>query len=315
MVWHLCWLSARGDYEQCRDLVQEVSLALWLHFDMLRPEASQQEERAWVRWQTRSVLDLKRRMRRPFLFRLTDKMSKTLVADDSIERQEQLDYIMASLSPDDQRILRLRMEGYRADEIASILGLNRDAVYQRMRRVVLKARRVMLVMLMLLVTSTLAVAVVPQWRKAVFGNPKPAVGDIPTDSVATPPAKTAPCDNIHPCEECGVGCRSERQQVDHLPASDAQVVVSRLNSLCDTIPAVVDPLPTVPTISVTDNHIVVSGIYGERVTVRRMNGTLLSSQDCNGFCIFTIFPDCEYFYAQNSYEIQIGSRPVLVLEL
>ena len=46
MVWRMCWISAHGNYERCRDLVQEVSIALWRHFGQLRPDATLQEERA-----------------------------------------------------------------------------------------------------------------------------------------------------------------------------------------------------------------------------------------------------------------------------
>ncbi|MBR4739425.1 MAG: sigma-70 family RNA polymerase sigma factor, partial [Bacteroidales bacterium] len=40
LVWTLCWARARGDYECCRDLVQEVSLSLWEHYGRLRPNAT-----------------------------------------------------------------------------------------------------------------------------------------------------------------------------------------------------------------------------------------------------------------------------------
>ena len=71
MVWALCWKSARGNRSRCKDLLQEVSITLWIHFDELRPDAVLQEEKAWVRWWTRSVLDLQRRKERPSLLPLT----------------------------------------------------------------------------------------------------------------------------------------------------------------------------------------------------------------------------------------------------
>ena len=57
LVWRMCWFGARGNWDRCNDLVQEVSIALWRHFGQLRPDATLQEERAWVSWQTRSALD------------------------------------------------------------------------------------------------------------------------------------------------------------------------------------------------------------------------------------------------------------------
>ena len=57
LVWRLCWVRAHGDYELCRDLVQEVTLSLWEHYGRLRPHATALQERAWVLWHTRTVLD------------------------------------------------------------------------------------------------------------------------------------------------------------------------------------------------------------------------------------------------------------------
>ena len=79
MVWRLCWVRARGDYERCRDLVQEVSIALWLHLDKLRPGVSLQEEKAWVRWQTRTTLDHLHRSQRPPMVALTFVMLAILI--------------------------------------------------------------------------------------------------------------------------------------------------------------------------------------------------------------------------------------------
>ena len=90
----------------------------------------------------------------------------------------------------------MRLEGYSADEIAQATGLKRDAVYQRIHRIVARMRKMLIVLLFILAASAIAVAVVPQWRKAVFhrstppSSPTPAgTSDhhqTPTDSVATP---------------------------------------------------------------------------------------------------------------------------------
>ena len=170
MVWGLCWKQAHGHYERCCDLVQEVSVALWLHFDDLRPDASPREERAWVRWWTRSVLDLQRRKERPSLLPLTAMVADTVAADDLLMHKEEMEHLMAALSPAEQELVRLHIEGYRSEEIAETMGLSRDAVYQRFHRAVVKMRRVALLLVLLCVAATVAVAVVPQWREQVFSR-------------------------------------------------------------------------------------------------------------------------------------------------
>jgi RNA polymerase sigma factor (sigma-70 family) len=177
MVWRLCWRHARGDWDRCNDLVQEVSIALWEHFGQLRHDATTQEQRAWVRWQTRSVLDLQRRKQHLVTEPFTDAMTETLV-DEPESDKEKVAEVIELLTPEEQRLVRLQLCGYNAAEVAQIMHLTRDAVYQRMHRIIVKARNALLVLFLLLLTSTLTVAVVPQWRQKVF---RPH-GEAPQDS-------------------------------------------------------------------------------------------------------------------------------------
>ena len=169
MVWRLCWKYARGHYDRCCDLVQEVSIALWIHFDDLRPDTLPEEERAWVHWWARSVLDLQRRKERPSLLPLTT-VADTMAADNPLAQQEEMEHLMAALSPEEQRLVKLHIEGYRSREIAEMMGLGRDVAYQRIHRALVKARKAMLVAFLLLVATSIAIAVVPSWRQRVFGG-------------------------------------------------------------------------------------------------------------------------------------------------
>ncbi|MBQ8703306.1 MAG: sigma-70 family RNA polymerase sigma factor [Bacteroidales bacterium] len=136
LVWTLCWARARGDRERCRDLVQDVSLSLWEHFGKLRPEASPFEERAWVAWHTRTVLDHLHRRPSPTLVPLPDNLSASEDHD-----RETLDELLESLTDTDRQLVQLRLEGYNADEIAEQTGLRRDAVYQRLHRIIERLRK------------------------------------------------------------------------------------------------------------------------------------------------------------------------------
>lgn len=131
LVWTLCWTRAHGDYERCRDLVQEVSLSLWEHFGRLRPNAGPLQERAWVLWHTRTVLNHLHRRPSPTLVPLRDD-----VAAEEDDSQEQLDDLLAPFSDSDRQLVQLRLEGYEAAEIAQQLNISRDAVYQRLHRII-----------------------------------------------------------------------------------------------------------------------------------------------------------------------------------
>lgn len=136
LVWTLCWARARGDYERCRDLVQEVSLSLWEHYGRLRPNATRLQERAWVLWHTRSVLDHLHRRPSPTLVPLSGEWPA-----EQNDSRETLDDLMAHLGKDDRRLVEMRLDGFEATEIGKELGIGRNAVYQRLHRIIERLRK------------------------------------------------------------------------------------------------------------------------------------------------------------------------------
>ncbi|MBR4738655.1 MAG: sigma-70 family RNA polymerase sigma factor [Bacteroidales bacterium] len=137
LVWTLCWARARGDYECCRDLVQEVSLSLWEHYGRLRPNATALQERAWVLWHTRTVLDHLHRRLSPTLVPL----SKEMAAEEEGRSAEVIADLLAPLDKEDRLLVKMRLEGYSAEEIGRELGIKRNAVYQRLHRIIERLKK------------------------------------------------------------------------------------------------------------------------------------------------------------------------------
>lgn len=298
MVWRMCWISAHGNYERCRDLVQEVSIALWRHFGRLRPDATLQEERAWVRWQTRSVLDFQRRMQRPTPLPLTPGMADMQAADDILEQQEELEELMSTLNDDERRMLRLQLEGYRADEIAEAMGLKRDAVYQRLHRVVGKMRRVALLLAILCVAATVAVAVVPQWREQVFSRTEEE--KKPEEEAVSPTEIPSPTPVVP--QEVPVDTVAPRQA--WIPPEP----LPHLNAPADT------SLPDLPArkpevgIAYNDGKLILTGLVdGELVVIRNPKGVLVALKRTHGStCTIELTTDR---LSYTTYILQIGHRP------
>lgn len=302
MVWRMCWLSAKGNWARCNDLVQEVSIAMWLHFDTLRPDATPGEVRSWVYWQCRSSLDLQRRLQRPLQQPLTALMAETLAADDSSREKEEIEHLMAVLSPDDQRLLRLHLEGYRADEIAEALGLTRDAVYQRWHRALQKMRSVLVVLLLVAVASGLAIAVVPQWNRAVFHRAEPPEEPEPVPQKHEPEPTAKEADTAVAAMPFDTATPLPLRQPIPLP----ERLSAFMPTYVDTLPSSL-PLKQRVTISVTGPTVIVTGLQGERVTIRSCYGPTLASQECYGIGVFHLFPYDDFFMkGHRSYEIQIG---------
>lgn len=299
MVWRMCWISAHGNYERCRDLVQEVSIALWRHFGQLRPDASLQEERAWVRWQTRSVLDLWRRLQRPSPLPLTDCMVDTVATEDLLEQQEELEELMSTLNDDERRMLRLQFEGYRADEIAETMGLNRDAVYQRMHRAVVKMRRVALLLFLFCLVATMAVAVVPQWREQVFSHTEKEETPVEQEEIKQ-------AENFSPVSVVPLGTLD-----DTVVSRSVWIPPEPIPHLAATVDTALPELPSrKPEVMITfyEGKLTLTGLLdGELVVIRNTKGVLVALKRCHGSSCTIELPVDSYSYT--TYILQIGNRP------
>lgn len=138
LIRYLCAGRSGGDGELCKDLIQEVSIGLWLHLDSYR---SGRLEGAWVYWRARKVLNDYFSHRLPSPERLSIEIANT-VAEEACEGREQLEDIMSHLDPDERRLLELRLEETGVEEIAASLQCSTSAVYKRLRRVMVKAREI-----------------------------------------------------------------------------------------------------------------------------------------------------------------------------
>lgn len=310
MLWRMCRRRAHGDRDLACDLLQEVSIALWENFHKLRPESTLHQERAWVCWQARSVFD--QRDRRPQLNTepLSEVLADTLADEDSLQHKETLDDLLAALSPDEQQMMRLYLEGYSPDEISKQMGLKRDTVYQRMHRATRKMKGAVLLLAALLLTAAVAVAVVPIWRHLLGGS-----DDTPQETVIdtlTPPSDTMASGAVDPAPD---------SVVHHIHKEPRPAVAAMEHLSSEILPVIPTEPPAIPEhndiiLSVNGNRLTVIGAIDELVRIYDMSGILVASRQCNGFCIFDLFPNTEALsFERNNYRIEIGSRPALLLKL
>lgn len=144
-VWRVCYDFAHGDIPRCKDMVQEVWIMLWLKFDTMTSRTAWQQ-RLWVRRVTRSVLvDLYRREagNADILVHLEDLDED--IADGDVRAPgdvaERIDELFSLLTPDEQHLMRMRLGGHSAGEIATELKIETNAVYQRVNRIITKLRK------------------------------------------------------------------------------------------------------------------------------------------------------------------------------
>ncbi len=138
-VWRVCYDYAHGDIPRCEDMVQEVWIMFWLKFDTMTGR-SEWQQRVCVRRVTRSVLVDLYRKKHPELEPVTEEMAETVFTEES-DVAERIDDLFSALTPDEQHLMRMRLEGYSAEEIAARLKMEPNAVYQRVNRIMNKLRQ------------------------------------------------------------------------------------------------------------------------------------------------------------------------------
>ena len=101
---------------------------------------SEWQQRVCVRRVTRSVLVDLYRKKHPELEPVTEEMAETVFTEES-DVAERIDDLFSALTPDEQHPMRMRLEGYSAEEIAAGVKIEPNAVYQRVNRIMNKLRQ------------------------------------------------------------------------------------------------------------------------------------------------------------------------------
>lgn len=140
-IWRLCSRYAHNDPDRTRELVQEVSVALWEHFGRLRPDANEVAEYIWVSLHTRDTLRNLHAHAGPSFLPLNDNIADTLADCRDLQRQR-VDDLLADLNDAERQLMELRLDGYNAHRIGQRLGISSNAVYQRSARIISKLKRI-----------------------------------------------------------------------------------------------------------------------------------------------------------------------------
>lgn len=147
-VWRVCWRFARRGrggrtdrLARAEDMAQEVWIVLWLKFDQLKPEYSERQQRRWLERLTRSVLIDLYRSAEPEAGAITNEIADNIPLP-CLSYSDTLYDLLASLPSEEEKLMRLRLEGYNAQEIADHIGVSSEAVYQRISRIMKKLKKI-----------------------------------------------------------------------------------------------------------------------------------------------------------------------------
>lgn len=135
IVWERCWRYSDGDFDRCRDLVQEVTLHLCLHRGDLRPDVSENEEREWLTLLTRRTLHNLHRRKGGDPRRLATALGELSGDDPRQPARELAQEMIGTLPEDDRWIMQQRFDGYSNEEIATALGTTPSNISHRIQRI------------------------------------------------------------------------------------------------------------------------------------------------------------------------------------
>jgi RNA polymerase sigma factor (sigma-70 family) len=314
MLWRMCWKHAGNDRDRCQDLMQEVSIALWENFDKMRPNTTPKQEQAWVYWQARSVFYQIERRHSLSTTPIAENIADNIAEEETQHRKELIDELLSTLNPEEQRMVRMYLDGYPSDEIGKSIGVSRDTVYKRMQRIVNKLKKLALLLFALLFTSAIAVTVVPGWRKLFLNNWETKETVTDTNAVATP-AKTSPTtspqDSIVPEITVDQIARPEPVTLEEMPPLN---IIESLE-----IPALSPQTSQKPNpkISIVGTHLFISGAEWEFVRVYDNRGRLIAAQTASDLCIIDLFPKGSRYspFIQYVFVVQIGDRPAVAIHI
>lgn len=134
----MCWWRASGDASVCADLMQEVLLAMWQRRASIREGACEQQEKAWVRLQCRSVFSHIGRRHKIETLSLDEALAK---ADESRNLRAEIEEMSTTLTDREHYILNMILDGYTVSEIAEHLGIKAASVSQTRQRIIQKMRK------------------------------------------------------------------------------------------------------------------------------------------------------------------------------
>lgn len=138
LIRRLCWWHADGNSSLCADLMQEAVTALWHYRHTLRPEATAQQERLWVKYHCRSVFSHRRRRKNLDTVPLNEKID---FAEPTNSHRETIEDLAIGLTLHEHQMLDLLLEGYNIAEIAELMNIKPASASTLRQRIIAKMRQ------------------------------------------------------------------------------------------------------------------------------------------------------------------------------
>lgn len=139
-IWKLSNRYADGDPVVGLDYVQDITTLLWLRYGKLRAGAHPWQEQKWIGYIARDYFRSLSRKKGGHLVPYDDDLPVTPFQGNEETPSDLLAEYMICLTPPEREAVDLYVQGYKAKDIAQLLGISPTAVRLRLHHAVLRMR-------------------------------------------------------------------------------------------------------------------------------------------------------------------------------
>ena len=126
----ICFRYIHDDSRLCREMIQDVNIALWSRLDSYPREASWRIQKHWVAVLTRQVVTNSLRRRRTLM--AADLHSATLEPVVTMDGTGDIyEVLRTTLTLEEQLLAQQLIEGYYVNELADAYGITTSAIRKR----------------------------------------------------------------------------------------------------------------------------------------------------------------------------------------
>lgn len=129
-IWGICFQHFHNDSLLCREMIQDVNIAIWSRIDSYPHTLSERLQRHWVTVLTKQVVNNSLRRRRMMLtVDLKNDISEPVVTIDGTG--EIYEVMRTSLTLEEQLLAQQLIDGYSVNELADAYGVSTSAIRKR----------------------------------------------------------------------------------------------------------------------------------------------------------------------------------------
>lgn len=132
-IWKLCNRYADGNPDVGLDYVQDITILLWLRFGKLRHDAHIRQEQKWINYIARDFFRTQSRHNKKTMEPFVEEQHSVIEPESP---SEILAEYLVCLTPPEYETVALYVQGYKINEIATLLDISLSTAKRRFQKAI-----------------------------------------------------------------------------------------------------------------------------------------------------------------------------------